>query len=245
MASPQKSNGNTQIANELLEQFYRVNMSGNEWRVLAWIIRKSYGFNQKNTRYARFSYMVADTDLPESSCRWAIKKLLERNMISQDQNGQYLVQKNYDEWAKEIKQKPQPIAQPIADSGYEKPQPIAEKPQPIAEKPQPIAVAYKELKTLLKTPLKTIGFIPPTAQEVTDYGKSINFNIDGEYFVASYEKVGWVDKNKNKIKSWKACVVTWKKNQARFSAHTPKPQTLAERMAENEAHNAKIMAAIK
>lgn len=59
-------------------------------------------------------------------------------------------------------------------------------------------------------------FIKPTAQEVNAYAKSIDFNLDGEYFCDWNEARGWTY-GKNKIKDWKAVVRTWKKNQGKFN----------------------------
>ena len=55
---------------------------------------------------------------------------------------------------------------------------------------------------------------PKSAQEVEEYARSIGFEIDGEEFIAHYNAVGWVyGKCHHPVKSWKDCVVTWKKNR--------------------------------
>ena len=54
-------------------------------------------------------------------------------------------------------------------------------------------------------------FIKPTRQEVTNYAESIDFKLDGTYWVDHYEANGWMV-GKNKMKDWKAAVRTWKKN---------------------------------
>jgi len=54
-------------------------------------------------------------------------------------------------------------------------------------------------------------FIKPTSQEVTNYAESIDFKLDGTYWVDHYEANGWMV-GKNKMKDWKAAVRTWKKN---------------------------------
>lgn len=56
-------------------------------------------------------------------------------------------------------------------------------------------------------------FIKPTAQEVSDYAKSIGFNLNGQYFLDKQDSVGWlVGKNKTPMKDWRAVVRTWKGN---------------------------------
>ena len=52
-------------------------------------------------------------------------------------------------------------------------------------------------------------FTPPTPTEVSDYGKTIGFELDGEHFVAYYETRGWMA-GRQKMKSWRAAVRTWK-----------------------------------
>ena len=53
-------------------------------------------------------------------------------------------------------------------------------------------------------------FIPPTVDEVKEYIDSVGSQVDAESFVAFYESKGWMV-GKNKMKSWKAAIVTWEK----------------------------------
>lgn len=60
--------------------------------------------------------------------------------------------------------------------------------------------------------VKTKGgrFTPPTVSEVQTYAASVDFpELDAESFCSHYEANGWM-RGKSKIKSWKACVRTWK-----------------------------------
>jgi transposase-like protein len=59
------------------------------------------------------------------------------------------------------------------------------------------------------------NFIPPTIEEVREYFTAKNIDLDAEEFIAYYEARGWVSKG-SKIKSWKACITTWKKNAGKF-----------------------------
>lgn len=54
-------------------------------------------------------------------------------------------------------------------------------------------------------------FVKPEPQEVTDYAKSIGFELDGEHFVAYYQTRGW-KVGKDLMVDWKSAVVTWKRN---------------------------------
>lgn len=53
-------------------------------------------------------------------------------------------------------------------------------------------------------------FKPPTVDEVKQYCKERNNNIDSEAFVNFYISKGWMI-GKNKMKDWKAAIVTWEK----------------------------------
>lgn len=57
----------------------------------------------------------------------------------------------------------------------------------------------------------TKNFIPPTVEEVKAYIAEKGYAIDAEAFVLHYEARGWM-LGKTKMKSWKAAVGTWVKN---------------------------------
>lgn len=59
---------------------------------------------------------------------------------------------------------------------------------------------------------ETRRFIPPSPQEVEDYGETIGFKIDGETFVNNYKAKGWLI-GKSPMRDWRAAVVTWKKRR--------------------------------
>lgn len=55
-------------------------------------------------------------------------------------------------------------------------------------------------------------FKKPTLDEVKEYCRERNNNIDAEVFIDFYEANGWVQGKNKPIKDWKACVRTWEKN---------------------------------
>ena len=63
-------------------------------------------------------------------------------------------------------------------------------------------------------------FTPPTPAEAEAYAKSIGFSMDGNAFCDFYEARGWL-LGKTKMKSWKACIRTWKGR--RDVENQPKP----------------------
>lgn len=67
---------------------------------------------------------------------------------------------------------------------------------------------------------KSKRFIPPTLEQVKEYCKERNNNVNAERFIDFYSSKGWYV-GKNKMKDWKACVRTWeeKKPQEKKSAY--------------------------
>lgn len=54
------------------------------------------------------------------------------------------------------------------------------------------------------------NFVPPTVEEVAAYCSERNNSVDPESFVNFYASKGWMI-GKNKMKDWKAAVITWEK----------------------------------
>lgn len=59
---------------------------------------------------------------------------------------------------------------------------------------------------------KRTGFVPPSPEEVTVYSKEIDYPIDGEAWVDSYQQKGWMC-GKSKMKDWKSAIRNWKRNK--------------------------------
>jgi hypothetical protein len=78
------------------------------------------------------------------------------------------------------------------------------------------------------------AFKKPTPSEVTEYAKSIGFTLNGQYFCDSYEKKGWMI-GRSPVKSWKACVKTWKHNDYGRGGFGAKP---SGRTFDNERRDA-------
>lgn len=58
---------------------------------------------------------------------------------------------------------------------------------------------------------KTKKFVKPPVEEIRVYCNEKGIRVDAEKFFYYYESKGWMI-GKNKMKSWKAAVMTWKKN---------------------------------
>lgn len=56
----------------------------------------------------------------------------------------------------------------------------------------------------------------PSFEEVKDYVQQMNYEMDPEAFFDYYEETGWMKKNGQLIKDWKASVRTWARREREF-----------------------------
>lgn len=113
MASPQKENGYTSIANEILEALARLRISSYERGIVDVIIRKTYGFIDNrgiHKKWDRISYSQFSnaTGINITHISRTLKKLEENNLILRDpeisrKTGKpyavkYCFQKDYEKW---------------------------------------------------------------------------------------------------------------------------------------------------
>lgn len=80
MANPQKENGFTAIANEILEHLVKVRLPPSEKDLILFIIRKTYGYGKKEDRISLTQFEKA-TDLSRPTVVKALKNLLSRKMV--------------------------------------------------------------------------------------------------------------------------------------------------------------------
>ncbi len=105
MANPQKENGFTSIANELIESFQRLHLSGNQWCLLWTIIRLTYGWNKK-VDHISLSMFEQCTGLNRWNLKRDLNNLFKRGVIIKDSSGYmigYGLQKDYTKWQTSIK----------------------------------------------------------------------------------------------------------------------------------------------
>ena len=96
VAKPQCENGYTRIANELLDAFCKLHLSGNQWMVLHTIIRKTYGWNKKED-WITGTQIAQITGLRRQRVYEALKALQARRVILRD--GKLVgIQKDYTFW---------------------------------------------------------------------------------------------------------------------------------------------------
>ena len=105
MASPQKEQGYTPIANEILDRIACVPLSGGELRVVMFIIRKTYGFQKKRDRIA-LSQFVEATQYQRRNLIYLIQQLEAKRIIivEREEHGgewstnSYGLNKDYEQW---------------------------------------------------------------------------------------------------------------------------------------------------
>jgi phage replication O-like protein O len=96
MANPQKENGFTPIANEIIEELCRRKLTGREFRVLLFTIRKTYGYHKKEDWISLSQYQKGCYLYRSGVCK-VLKRLVSYRVLLKLKKG-YMLNKNYDEW---------------------------------------------------------------------------------------------------------------------------------------------------
>ena len=104
MSSPQKENGFTPIANELLEKIISSGLNGTELSVIFHVLRKTYGYQKKEDEISLSQFILA---IPSSkqTIVTALNNLqlvrilrLVKKGTSKNSSNIWCFNKNYDEW---------------------------------------------------------------------------------------------------------------------------------------------------
>lgn len=103
MANPQKENGYTAVANELLEQLYRQKLNGTQYRIVLSVLRHTYGF-QKTEHELSETFLANDINVNRQQLCREIRALIDMKIITvvADTNRYHSrvlkINKNYEEW---------------------------------------------------------------------------------------------------------------------------------------------------
>ena len=96
MAKPQLEDGHTQIANEILERLAQLYLTPNQWQIIVFILRKTYGFKKKTDHIANWQ-IATGTGLNKHVVARALRTLNDRNIIRR--NGKITgFQKDWELW---------------------------------------------------------------------------------------------------------------------------------------------------
>jgi len=117
--NPQREEGNIQINMSVFEQLLGADLEASEYKVIFYIIRKTYGYNKNSDALSR-KQIKTGTNLSERMVKYAIKDLKEMRIIYyqpskiRGQRGsplnEYLFNKHYDTWKLKAKKRGQRIA---------------------------------------------------------------------------------------------------------------------------------------
>ncbi len=205
MASPQIENGHVKIASELIEALARVNLRPYEWRVLLFVVRKTYGWKKK-LDYISVSQIAQGTGLHKQHTSRARLTLLEKRLLIED-GGKIGLNKDYDQW--------QITGRKVTGTGYgvtdlsdAKVTDLGGKVTGTGDKTSPKQAPQKH-KATNKSKRARAQFQKPSSTEVTEYAESIGFILDGKYFFDTYEARGWMV-GRYAMKDWRAVVRTWR-----------------------------------
>lgn len=96
MANPQLEDGHTRIANELLDKLIRLHLSPNQWQILFFVIRKTYGYRKK-VDYISNTQIVHGTGIHKAHVSRAMSNLVGRKVLIRE--GKLVgLQKDYESW---------------------------------------------------------------------------------------------------------------------------------------------------
>ncbi len=102
MASPQKEDGYTPIANAIMDALIATNLTGQEFRIAMLIIRKTYGFNKCEDAVS-LTQMMAATGMSKIRCSQIINSLQLQKIVTVTQNingilKKYKFNKDFEGW---------------------------------------------------------------------------------------------------------------------------------------------------
>jgi len=106
--TPQKENGYTAIANELMEALAKYRIPGEQMQCLLFIIRKTYGYNKKDDMISN-SQFVKGTGLKKGNVSRAVNSLVEKRVVIKTDNYRiptYRFNKDYRLWRLLSKKQP-------------------------------------------------------------------------------------------------------------------------------------------
>ncbi len=80
-ASPQKENGFTPIANEIIEQLAKIPLNGTQWRIMAVVWRYTYGFSRKGHELS-LNFIANAINCPKTQVKREIDRLIGSNILT-------------------------------------------------------------------------------------------------------------------------------------------------------------------
>jgi phage replication O-like protein O len=105
MANPQAENGHTDIANELLEVLARTYLYPNEWKIVMWVFRCTYGWHKKEDTISMTQF-ERHTNMSRPGVNRSLKSLVLHKILvvvsTTKLGNSYKFNKNYEEWTSTV-----------------------------------------------------------------------------------------------------------------------------------------------
>jgi phage replication O-like protein O len=204
MASPQKENGYTPIANELLEALAGIRIPGEARQCLDVIIRKTYGWG-KTDDIISLSQFALITHMGKTHILIGLRKLEEMKILviqKGNVNGnKYKFYKDFDRW------RPLPKKVIVTQKGNGVTQKGNES---LPKKVHTIDNLQKTQTQKKAKPDPNRHQIPPSLEMVAQYCLERANGIDPKNFMDVNDGKGWMY-GKTKMKDWQAVVRTWER----------------------------------
>lgn len=151
MANPQKENGFTPIANEIMEHICKINLNGTQFRIILFIWRHTYGWRKKGKEMS-LGFIAEGIGTNRNHVDRELTTLIEREIVLVNgigkRRGRLLsVNKNYEEW------------KTAPSTAKEQPKPDVKKPS----KPRKTKT-YEENSTYYKMAVYFLSIVKPVAE---------------------------------------------------------------------------------
>lgn len=230
MVGPQKENGFTPIANELIEQLYKLPLNGTQFRIILVVFRYTYGFNRKEHELSE-SFIALALETHKRQIQRELRSLIDMNVLDVVKpatfNSSRVVafNKYYERWLisrQVLKTTPGDKYSAHTGDGLDASRGGELVTQEIQTKDnikdsvsnkkidnQQVANQTPGDEEEIPKPVKR--FVKPTLEEVTLYCKERNNGIIPQKWFDYYTANGW-KVGKNPMRDWKAAVRTWERN---------------------------------
>ncbi|UOQ85674.1 replication protein [Gracilibacillus salinarum] len=124
MANPQKEEGYTGVANEILNEIMKVNLNGTQFRLIMAVWRYTYGFQTKDKELS-IRFLASKINANRSQVDRELRVLLSKNIIKVSDAGKkgarkLRFNKNYEQWNKQ-EQESNPVPEPKKNPSNVKP----------------------------------------------------------------------------------------------------------------------------
>lgn len=253
MANPQKENGYTPIANEILEEIYKRNFNATQLKILLLVLRYTYGFNRKSYEFSLI-FISKTINVHKVQVSTELKKLIQANVLTVDSEATFSearklqLNKNYEQWnCSHLQTTKKTVDKELTVSENTNPENIdltvSENANPtVSEFTNPtVSENTNQLNTNIKTTLKqerrASGFTPPTLEEVEAYCKERKSDVDAKKFYDFFSVAEWIDSRGSPVKNWKQKLITWEGGRSNGGNGYPSKQIPLETNPEKYTSN--------